>query len=97
AGCRNLRLQLLPLAQSDAPAGNDAAAIEAAKVTLLKQVRPLRPDDVVRGQYRGYLSEADVAPGSRVETYIAARLEIENQRWAGVPFSIRSGKSLAVT
>jgi glucose-6-phosphate 1-dehydrogenase len=94
---QNHLLQVLTLLTMDAPAGNDAAAIEAAKVTLLKQVRPLRPDDVVRGQYRGYLSEADVAPGSRVETYIAARLEIENQRWAGVPFSIRSGKSLAVT
>jgi len=94
---QNHLLQVLTLLTMDAPAGNDGAAIEAAKVALLKQVRPLRPDDVVRGQYRGYRSEADVAPGSRVETYIAARLAIENQRWAGVPFSIRSGKSLAVT
>jgi len=94
---QNHLLQVLTLLTMDAPAGNDGAAIEAAKVALLKQVRPLTPDDVVRGQYRGYRSEADVAPGSRVETYIAARLAIENQRWAGVPFSIRSGKSLAVT
>ncbi len=94
---QNHLLQVLTLLTMDAPAGSDGAAIEAAKVALLNKVRPLGPDDVVRGQYRGYRSEADVAPGSRVETYIAARVEIENERWAGVPFSIRSGKSLAVT
>jgi glucose-6-phosphate 1-dehydrogenase len=94
---QNHLLQVLTLLTMDAPAGDHAAAIEAAKIELLNQVRPLGPDDVVRGQYRGYRSEADVALGSRVETYIAARLRIENQRWAGVPFSIRSGKGLAVT
>jgi len=94
---QNHLLQVLTLLAMDAPDGDDAAAIEAAKVKLLNQVKPLGPDDVVRGQYRGYRSESDVAPGSRVETYIAARLRIENDRWAGVPFSIRSGKALAVT
>ena len=55
------------------------------------------PSDVVLGQYRGYRAEAGVAPDSRVETYVAARLAIENERWAGVPFFIRAGKSLAAT
>ena len=66
-------------------------------MALLEDVRPLSPREVVLGQYRGYRNEADVAPQSRVETYVAARLEIDNPRWAGVPFLIRSGKSLAVT
>ena len=94
---QNHLLQVLTLLTMDAPKGDDAVAIEAAKVALLSGVRPLRPADVVRGQYRGYRSEPDVSPGSRVETYVAARLAIDNPRWAGVPFWIRSGKCLAVT
>ena len=64
---------------------------------MLKAVRPLRASEVVRGQYRGYRTEDGVAPDSRVETYVAARLAIENPRWTGVPFLIRTGKSLAAT
>ena len=94
---QNHLLQVLTLLAMEPPAGDDAVAIETAKVALLNEVRPLGPGDVVRGQYRGYRSEPDVAPASRVETYIAARLAIDNRRWAGVPFWIRSGKSLAVT
>jgi len=72
-------------------------AADAAKVALLERVRPLRAEHVVRGQYRGYRREAGVAPASTVETYIAARLEIDNPRWAGVPFGIRAGKCLDTT
>ena len=94
---QNHLLQLLTLVTMEPPAGSDAHAIDAAKVALLSDIRPLRPADVVRGQYRGYRSERDVAPDSRVETYVAARLAIDNERWSGVPFWIRTGKSLAVT
>jgi glucose-6-phosphate 1-dehydrogenase len=94
---QNHLLQILTLLAMDAPARNDADAIEAAKVALLAAIRPLRTIDVMRGQYRGYRAEEGVAPDSRVETYVAARLEIDNARWAGVPFWIRAGKCLAVT
>jgi glucose-6-phosphate 1-dehydrogenase len=94
---QNHLLQILTLLAMEPPAGNDGDAIDAARVALLAGVRPLRPRDVVLGQYRGYRNEPDVAPQSRVETYVAARLAIDNPRWAGVPFLIRSGKCLAVT
>ncbi|MGE5243012.1 MAG: glucose-6-phosphate dehydrogenase [Betaproteobacteria bacterium] len=94
---QNHLLQVLSLLAMDRPAAGDGPAIDAAKVAVLKAVRPLRPVDVVRGQYRGYRTEAGVAPNSRVETYVAARLAIENPRWAGVPFGIRTGKRLAST
>ncbi len=94
---QNHLLQILALLTMDAPASKDGHAIDAAKVALLRAVRPLRAADVVLGQYRGYRAEAGVAADSHVETYVAARLAIENERWAGVPFFIRAGKSLAAT
>jgi glucose-6-phosphate 1-dehydrogenase len=94
---QNHLLQVMTLLAMDAPEANQAEAIDAAKVALLTAIRPLRENDVVRGQYRGYRAETGVAPTSRVETYVAARLEIENRRWAGVPFLIRTGKCLAAT
>jgi glucose-6-phosphate 1-dehydrogenase len=94
---QNHLLQILSLLAMDAPARNDGPAIDAAKVALLRAVRPLRAVDVVRGQYRGYRAEKGVAPDSRAETYVAARLAIENTRWTGVPFWIRAGKCLAAT
>ena len=94
---QNHLLQVLSLLSVEAPAGDDGESIDAAKVTLLNQVRPLRPGDVVRGQYRGYLLEKGVAADSRVETYVAAPLAIDNPRWSGVPFLIRTGKCLAAT
>ncbi|HWI16865.1 MAG TPA: glucose-6-phosphate dehydrogenase [Vicinamibacterales bacterium] len=94
---QNHLLQVLALIAMEAPNEPTGAATDAAKVELLRSVRELRPDDVVRGQYRGYRKEAGVAPDSNVETYVAARLHIDNERWAGVPFSIRTGKCLATT
>jgi len=94
---QNHLLQVLSLLGMEAPAAGDGQAIDDAKVALLKAVRPLDPADVVRGQYQGYLKEKGVAPDSRVETYVAARLSIENARWTGVPFLIRTGKCLAAT
>jgi glucose-6-phosphate 1-dehydrogenase len=94
---QNHLLQLLTMLTMEAPVANDAGAIADAKVALLRAVRPLRPGDVVRGQYRGYREEDGVAASSQIETYVATRLSIDNWRWAGVPFLIRTGKSLPLT
>ena len=95
---QNHLLQVLTLLAMEAPvSGTDAVAIASAKVALLDAVRPLQKADVVRGQYRGYRDEPGVAPDSIVETYVAARLVIDNPRWAGVPFLIRTGKRLSAT
>jgi glucose-6-phosphate 1-dehydrogenase len=94
---QNHLLQILTLLTMDEPAKNEAGAVEAAKIALLTAIRPLRAIDVMRGQYRGYLAEQGVAPDSKVETFMAARLEIDNRRWAGVPFFIRAGKCMTVT
>jgi glucose-6-phosphate 1-dehydrogenase len=86
------------------PASFDAEAIRDEKAKLLRAVRPLEPGDVERGQYRrghiegraveAYLEEKNVPPESDVETYVAARVRIENWRWAGVPIFLRTGKRL---
>jgi glucose-6-phosphate 1-dehydrogenase len=94
---QNHLLQVLALLAMEPPADDTAASIEAAKVAALNSVRPLRRDDVVRGQYAGYRQEAGVAPDSDVETFVAARLAIDSARWAGVPFGIRAGKRMATT
>ena len=94
---QNHLLQILALLTMDSPATKDGDAIEAAKVALLQSVRPLHAADIVLGQYRGYRTETGVAPDSRVDTYVAARLTIDNDRWTGVPFFIRAGKRLAAT
>jgi len=94
---QNHLLQVLALVAMDAPRAGDGASIDAAKVAFLKAVRPLALTDVVRGQYRGYRSETGVAPDSNVETYVAARLAVDNPRWAGAPMLVRAGKCLAET
>jgi glucose-6-phosphate 1-dehydrogenase len=95
---QNHLLQILTLLAMEPPtSGTDARAIARAKLALLKAARPLRREDVVRGQYDGYRREDGVAPGSRVETYVAARLTVDNWRWGGVPWLIRTGKCLPVT
>jgi len=83
----------------EAPASFDAEAQREEKVKVLKAVRPIRADEVahntVRAQYRGYRDESGVAPDSQTETYAALRFYIDNWRWQGVPFYLRSGKRLA--
>jgi len=71
--------------------------LRSEKVQLFNAMRPLNPDDVIRGQFRGYRSEKGVASDSRVETFAAVRLYIDTWRWAGVPFYIRAGKCLPIT
>ncbi|MEY9846992.1 glucose-6-phosphate dehydrogenase [Streptacidiphilus sp. MAP5-3] len=81
--------------QPDAQAKAEARAHEALR--LLQAVRTLRPEDAVLGQFQGYRQVRGVHPDSTTETYVALRLSIDNERWAGVPFCIRSGKCLAAT
>jgi glucose-6-phosphate 1-dehydrogenase len=77
--------------------GVDPEMLRDEKAKVLKAIRPLRPPDIVRGQFRGYRDEQGVGTGSQVETFVALRLEINSWRWKGVPFYIRAGKCLPVT
>jgi glucose-6-phosphate 1-dehydrogenase len=81
----------------DPPAGADPGAEQRERARLLRSVRALTSRDVVRGQYRGYLDVAGVKARSWTETYVAMRLHIDNARWAGVPFYLRTGKCLPMT
>ncbi len=94
---QNHLLQVLSLLAMDAPAGRDPESLRAEKLRLFRAIRPLRPDEVVRGQFRGYRDEAGVASDSQVETFTALRLHIDTWRWAGVPFYIRAGKKMPIT
>ena len=94
---QNHLLQILAVLAMEPPISSDADAMRDEKVKLLRSVRTLRPDDIVRGQYDGYRDEDGVDPGSRTETFAAVRLAIDSWRWAGVPFSIRTGKHLCKT
>ncbi len=93
----NHLLQVLAAAAMEPPAAGDATTLQDAKHAVLRSVRDADPANYVRGQYRGYKSIKGVAKGSSTETYAALRLEIDNWRWAGVPFFIRAGKQLTTT
>ena len=84
------------MAAMEAPAGADAATLKDAKFAVFRAMRDADPRHYVRGQYDGYLDIDGVADGSTTETYAALRLEIDNWRWAGVPWFIRTGKRLPV-
>jgi glucose-6-phosphate 1-dehydrogenase len=94
---QNHLLQVLALLASDPPAGKGLAALRAEKARVLRSVRALEPDDIVRGQFEGYRDVDGVAPDSQVETYAAVRVRIDSWRWADVPFLIRAGKCLPLT
>ncbi len=94
---QNHLLQLVAVITMDPPGGGIPDAYRDEKARVLMAVRPLDARHVVRGQYNGYRSAPGVDPDSRVETYAAMKLTIDNWRWAGVPVYIRSGKELAVT
>jgi glucose-6-phosphate 1-dehydrogenase len=81
----------------EAPSRGDPQTIKDSQVALFRSVKEADPAHYVRGQYDGYRSIDGVADDSTTETYAALRLEIENWRWAGVPFFIRTGKRLPVT
>ncbi len=106
---QNHALQLLTMIAMEPPSTNDADAIRDEKLKVLRSLKPFTPEsvarDVVRGQYKagtvdgkavvGYLDEVKVPAGSACETFVALRTEVQNWRWAGVPFYLRTGKRLA--
>ena len=106
----NHMFQLLSMVAMEAPNSFDADEVRDEKAKVIEAIKPFTPDrvlrDTVRGQYtggtiaelgqvRGYREEPDVAPDSDTETYVALRLKIDNWRWAGVPFYIRTGKRMS--
>lgn len=102
AGClrdvvQNHMFQIVALLAMEAPAYRGYGAVHAEKSKVFQGMRPMQPDDLVRGQYVGYRDEAGVAPDSDVETFCALRLFIDSWRWDGVPWYLRSGKCLADT
>lgn len=94
---QNHMLQVLALLAMDPPSVTNARAQGLEKWRVLHATRTMDPADTVRGQYDGYQDVEGVAPHSTTETYFATRLFIDNWRWAGVPFYLRSGKALALS
>jgi glucose-6-phosphate 1-dehydrogenase len=94
---QNHLFQVLSHLAMEPPVRTDGESVRDERVKVLKAIPPIKSTDVVRGQFRGYRSEKDVAPESMVETFAAVRLTIDSWRWQGVPFYIRAGKNLPVT
>jgi len=94
---QNHLLQILSMVALEPPTGRGVDVINDRKEDLFVAMADADPAHYVRGQYEGYRATAGVAPDSQTETYCALRLEIDNWRWSGVPFFIRTGKSLPVT
>ena len=102
AGClrdviENHLFQIVALLAMEPPAGRDFGAVHTEKAKVFEAMRPLKPDDLVRGQYAGYRAESNVGKDSDVETFCADRLFIDSWRWDGVPWYLRSDKYLAET
>ena len=93
----NHLFQIVALLAMEPPAYQGMGAVQTGKLNVFKAMRPLSPDDLVRGQFIGYRDEEGVAKDSDVETFCALRLWIDSWRWAGVPWYLRSGKRLAET
>lgn len=91
---QNHLLQLLTLTTLEPPSVFTAKTWRDQKAQVLQAIRPIAQADGVYGQYDGYLDEPHVAPGSRTPTFVALRMWIDNWRWQGVPFYVRTGKSL---
>jgi glucose-6-phosphate 1-dehydrogenase len=92
---QNHLLQVVALLAMEPPAGSDPGFLQDEKAKVIAAMRPIDSSTLVRGQYVGYRDETGVTEGSEVETYAAARLEIDSWRWAGVPWYVRVGKGLA--
>jgi glucose-6-phosphate 1-dehydrogenase len=102
AGClrdviQNHIFQIVTLLAMEPSRYDSHGSVHTEKVKIFRAMRPLKPDDVVRGQYSGYRKEPRVAPDSDVETFCAVRLFIDSWRWEGVPWYLRSGKCLHET
>jgi glucose-6-phosphate 1-dehydrogenase len=94
---QNHMLQVVGFLAMEPPTTTSQESIREEQLKVFRSIRPLSPDDLVRGQYRGYRQEDGVARDSTVETFAAARLHIDSPRWEGVPFFIRAGKCLPTT
>jgi glucose-6-phosphate 1-dehydrogenase len=102
AGClrdviQNHVFQVVALLAMESPVYRNYGSVHAEKAKVFQAMRPLRPRDLVRGQYAGYRKESHVARNSDVETFCALRLFIDSWRWDGVPWYLRSGKCLPET
>ena len=94
---QNHLLQVVGYLAMEPPNSVDADRVRDEQVKVFRAIPPLKPEDVVRGQFDGYRKEPGVKPGSRTETFAAVRLTVDSWRWAGVPFFIRAGKCLPLT
>jgi glucose-6-phosphate 1-dehydrogenase len=94
---QNHLLQIISYVAMEAPSSTYAEAIRDEQAKVLRNVRPMSVDNVVRGQFRGYRDEPGVAKDSFMATYAALRMSVDSWRWEGVPFFVRAGKSLATT
>jgi glucose-6-phosphate 1-dehydrogenase len=94
---QNHLLQVVGFLAMEPPLTTYHESIRDEQVKVFRAIRPLSPEDLVRGQFTGYRSEAGVSPDSTVETFAAVRLHVDSWRWDGVPFFIRAGKCLPVT
>ena len=91
----NHLFQVLAFMAMEPPTALEPRPIGEEKNKVFRSLSPIEPSQVVRGQYDGYLDEPGVRPHSETETFIALRCEIDNWRWAGVPFYLRTGKRMA--
>jgi glucose-6-phosphate 1-dehydrogenase len=94
---QNHLFQIVSYLAMEAPSSTYPSAIHDEQAKVLRTVRPMDAENIIRGQFRGYLDEPGVARDSQTSTYAALRLHVDSWRWAGVPFYVRAGKNLAVT
>jgi glucose-6-phosphate 1-dehydrogenase len=94
---QNHLFQILCNLAMEPPVRNDSETVRDEKVKVLQAIPALGPNDLVRGQFRGYRQEKGVAPDSKMETFAALQLAVDSWRWKGVPFYLRAGKNLPVT
>ena len=94
---QNHLMQVVALLAMEPPASSEASCLHEEQIKVFHSMRTVTPQNYVRGQYRGYQEVEGVRRGSKTETYCALRLDIENWRWGGVPFFLRTGKGLGVT
>jgi len=94
---QNHMLQVVALLGMEPPTSMYPESVRDEQVKVFRNIPPIQPDKLVRGQFVGYRNEDGVARDSQVETFAAIRFEVDSWRWAGVPFLIRAGKCMAVT
>ena len=94
---QNHLLQVIGFLAMEPPIMGYRESVRDEQVKVLRSIRPLHPQHLVRGQFHGYRDEPGVSPGSNVETFAALELRIDSWRWEGVPFLVRAGKCLPVT